>query len=226
VVDVDCLIEIVQKSSRFTTSRPRSPLTLETGLLTNKPPPTSTHVPKGNNSTTKPCFSFLYNSLDLRDLQMASQITKAGIFKSNHLVIVTESRVLSWDAQGPRTIFTSGSKGILAAKESNDGNGTLAIADRHLVLLHEVTKGMERSYKLKGAEVGYFGTQLSQELTTTIGRNSALVLFSNGKTLFPRYFILLNHITRCCAAVQPQRISSARLRSNPPFTPNCARRVA
>jgi hypothetical protein len=85
---------------------------------------------------------------------MARTFSKsAGFFQSNHLVIVTESRVQSWDKSGLRTIFTSGSNGILAAKESNDGLGTLAIADRHLVLLHEVTKGMEKSYKLKGAEV-------------------------------------------------------------------------
>jgi hypothetical protein len=85
---------------------------------------------------------------------MARSFSKsAGFLQSNHLVIVTESRVQSWDKSGLRTIFTSGSNGILAAKESNDGNGTLAIADRHLVLLHEVIKGMEKSYKLKGAEV-------------------------------------------------------------------------
>lgn len=84
---------------------------------------------------------------------MAQQLSNSVLLHEHHLIIVTESQVQSWDNLGIHSIFSSGSRGILAAKELNDGHGTLALADRHLVLLHDVTKGMQRSYKLKGAEV-------------------------------------------------------------------------
>jgi hypothetical protein len=73
---------------------------------------------------------------------------------SHHLVVVTRRRVLAWDATEVRPIFDSGSAGILAAKESGNGSGTLAIADSQIVLLHKVEKTRERSYRLKGADVG------------------------------------------------------------------------
>ncbi|KAF2667113.1 WD40 repeat-like protein [Microthyrium microscopicum] len=79
-------------------------------------------------------------------LEMASRAFPS----THHLVAVTQKNVLTWDSNGIRRIFTSGSSGIIAAKESK--NGTLAISDSHLVLLHEVEKGLERSYRLKGAE--------------------------------------------------------------------------
>jgi hypothetical protein len=73
--------------------------------------------------------------------------------QSHHLVVVTKRRVLAWDANEVRPIFNSGSAGILAAKESGNGGGTLAIADSQIVLLHKVEKPRERSYRLKGADV-------------------------------------------------------------------------
>ncbi|QDS68927.1 hypothetical protein FKW77_008361 [Venturia effusa] len=70
----------------------------------------------------------------------------------HHLVITTERHVLSCDQSGLHKIFQSGSRGILAAKEARDGSGTLAIADSHVVVLHQVDRGLERSYRLKGTD--------------------------------------------------------------------------
>jgi len=70
-----------------------------------------------------------------------------------HLVIATEKRVLSWSGDGTATIFTSGSSGILAAKEATDGSSTLAVADSQVVVLHDLDRGMDRSYRLKGTDV-------------------------------------------------------------------------
>ena len=72
-------------------------------------------------------------------------------FSSHHLVITTKSRVLCYDASGLSSIFTCRSGGIIAAKEAD--NGTLAIADSQVVILHKVGKDMERSYRLRGEEV-------------------------------------------------------------------------
>ena len=74
---------------------------------------------------------------------------------NHHLVIATENNILACDKNGVRRIFKSASSGILAAKEARDGSGTLAVADSQIVVLHRVPdeSGMERSYRLKGADV-------------------------------------------------------------------------
>jgi hypothetical protein len=87
---------------------------------------------------------------------MAPRESSRLIFPSaQHLVIVTEQNILTWDATGIRKAFSSGSNGILAAKEARNGSGTLAIADSQVVLLHQVERGLERSYRLKGTDVGF-----------------------------------------------------------------------
>lgn len=55
--------------------------------------------------------------------------------ESHHLLLTTENQVLCLDASGLSHIFTSGSNGILAAKEAKVGRGTLAIADGQVVLV-------------------------------------------------------------------------------------------
>ena len=50
-------------------------------------------------------------------------------------------------------IFRSGSGGIVAAKKTADGAGLLAVADSEVVLLHDIKKGMQKSYRLKGTDV-------------------------------------------------------------------------
>jgi len=71
--------------------------------------------------------------------------------ESHHLVIATEKGVLCLDKDGLASIFTSSSSGVLAAKEAKDGQGTLAIADSQVVVLHNIAKG-DRSYRLKGTD--------------------------------------------------------------------------
>jgi len=92
----------------------------------------------------------------------AEQSSEAVAFEfpeSHHLVLTTEKRVLCLDPSGLSHIFTSGSNGILAAKEAKDGRGTLAIADSQLVVLHNLEKG-GRSYGLKGIDVCFLNTVL------------------------------------------------------------------
>lgn len=50
-------------------------------------------------------------------------------------------------------LFTSGSRGILAAKESRDGGGQIAVADSQVVVLYDISHGSNKSYRLKGSDV-------------------------------------------------------------------------
>ena len=50
-------------------------------------------------------------------------------------------------------IFRSGSEGIVAAKKAHNGSSLLAVADSQVVVLHDIEKGMQKSYKLKGSDV-------------------------------------------------------------------------
>jgi hypothetical protein len=86
---------------------------------------------------------------------MAGKAARDG-FKfpaTHHLVVTTKKHVLTVDGDGIRKIFTSGSGGIMAAKEAPDGSGTLAIADSMIVLLHRIERGMDHSHRLKSAAV-------------------------------------------------------------------------
>lgn len=75
------------------------------------------------------------------------------VFPANqHLLVTTPSRILSWDSSGLRQIFASSKSGIAAATESKDGSGTLAIADRHTVVLHDTKRGQEKSWGLSAQE--------------------------------------------------------------------------
>lgn len=73
------------------------------------------------------------------------------MFSSHHLTITTPHKVHTWDLQGLHTIFASSRGGICAAKES--GNGILAVADKHVVVLHDCRRGREKSWGL-GADEG------------------------------------------------------------------------
>lgn len=68
---------------------------------------------------------------------------------NNHLLITCPSRILSWDSSGVNTIFRSSKAGIAAAREAQDGSGMLAIADKHIVVLHDTKRGQERSWGLQ-----------------------------------------------------------------------------
>lgn len=69
-----------------------------------------------------------------------------------HLLITTPSRILSWDSLGLHTLFKSSRHGIAAATESKDGSGILAIADKHVVVLHDTKHGKEKSWGLSAAQ--------------------------------------------------------------------------
>jgi WD40 repeat protein len=71
---------------------------------------------------------------------------------NKHLLITTPSRILSWDASGIREIFKSSKSGIAAATESKDGSGILAVADKHVVVLHDTQHGKEKSWGLSAPE--------------------------------------------------------------------------
>ncbi|EKG13897.1 hypothetical protein MPH_08896 [Macrophomina phaseolina MS6] len=93
--------------------------------------------------------------------------------KDHHLVITTETNVWSWDHRGLTNAFGSGSGGILAAKEAKDGSGLLAVADDQVVVLHDATRGMDRSYRLKGTDgqvrlLEYSNDSKSLFFTTTL----------------------------------------------------------
>ena len=71
---------------------------------------------------------------------------------NKHLLITTPSRILSWDASGIQEIFKSSKSGIAAATESKDGSGILAVADRHVVILHNTQHGKEKRWGLSAPE--------------------------------------------------------------------------
>lgn len=47
-------------------------------------------------------------------------------------------------------MFRSSKSGIVAAKEAKDGSGVLAVADSHVVVLHDTKRGQEKSWGLRG----------------------------------------------------------------------------
>lgn len=80
-----------------------------------------------------------------------------GVFPfppSNRLVITTTKGVYIWDVYGISEIFRSGSEGIVAAKKIASGSEMLAVADSQVVVLHDINGGLQRSYRLKGSDVG------------------------------------------------------------------------
>ena len=75
---------------------------------------------------------------------------------SNRLIITTKKGVYIWDAHGIIEVFRSGSEGIAAAKRIVIGNEMLAVADSQVVVLHDISGGLQRSYRLKGSDVSVF----------------------------------------------------------------------
>lgn len=66
----------------------------------------------------------------------------------SHLLVTTPSHVYAWDSVGVHTIFSSSKSSIVAAKEAKDGSGVLAVADKHVVVLHDTKRGQEKSWGL------------------------------------------------------------------------------
>lgn len=113
---------------------------------------------------------------------------------SHHLVITTSRHVYSCDDSGVTQIFRSGSGGIVAAKRAKDGSGMLAVADSQVVVLHDIKKGQQRSYRLKGAEV-----MLTAHPPTYVGADRgcrAVSDYYNTPTTLRVYTLLLPFRTR------------------------------
>ncbi|KAG9692034.1 WD40 repeat-like protein, partial [Aureobasidium melanogenum] len=72
--------------------------------------------------------------------------------KNSHLIITTSGGIFSWDRDGVKQLFSSSKKGILAAREAKDGSQVLAVADEHVVVLHDCKRGREESWGLSGSE--------------------------------------------------------------------------
>ncbi|KAI4742690.1 WD40 repeat-like protein [Aureobasidium sp. EXF-12298] len=75
---------------------------------------------------------------------------------NTHLIITTSGGIFSWDQNGVKKLFSSSKKGILAAREAKDGSQVLAVADEHVVVLHDCKRGREESWGLSGNEVHTF----------------------------------------------------------------------
>jgi len=73
--------------------------------------------------------------------------------QNSHLIITTSGGIFSWDQDGVKKLFSSSKKGILAAREAKDGSQILAVADEHVVVLHDCKRGREESWGLSGNEV-------------------------------------------------------------------------
>ncbi|KAK5999838.1 hypothetical protein QM012_004926 [Aureobasidium pullulans] len=71
---------------------------------------------------------------------------------NSHLIITTSTGIFSWDRDGVKKLFSSSKKGILAAREAKDGSQVLAVADEHVVVLHDCKRGREESWGLSGSE--------------------------------------------------------------------------
>lgn len=71
---------------------------------------------------------------------------------THHLLITTPGAIYAWDHKSLNRLFSSSKRGILAAKESRDGSQLLAIADRHVVVLHDCKHDRENSYGLEASE--------------------------------------------------------------------------
>jgi hypothetical protein len=94
---------------------------------------------------------------------------------TSHLIITTSGGIFSWDQDGVKKLFSSSKKGILAAREAKDGSHVLAVADEHVVVLHDCKRGREESWGLSGNEVRRFTYhQMAQRLTKNLpGHRSA-----------------------------------------------------
>jgi hypothetical protein len=75
---------------------------------------------------------------------------------NSHLIITTSGGIFSWDQDGVKKLFSSSKKSILAAREAKDGSQVLAVADEHVVVLHDCKRGREESWGLSGNEVCIF----------------------------------------------------------------------
>lgn len=103
---------------------------------------------------------------------------------SNRLIITTKKGVYIWDAYGIAEIFRSGSEGIAAAKKIVIGSEMLAVADSQVVVLHDINGGLQRSYRLKGSDVGVYLQAVHNSTDSAQGQVRLLKYANESKKLF------------------------------------------
>lgn len=103
---------------------------------------------------------------------------------SNKLIVTTTKGVYIWDAHGTTEIFRSGSEGIVAAKRIISGSEMLAVADSQVVVLHDIGGGLQRSYRLKGSDVGVFLQENYNSADSTKGQVRLLKYAKESESLF------------------------------------------
>ncbi|KAF4549777.1 Hypothetical protein D9617_20g028330 [Elsinoe fawcettii] len=72
--------------------------------------------------------------------------------QGSHLLITTPGAIHAWDNLGMHKIFNSSRQGILATKASKDGKQVLAVANSHVVVLHDCKRNREESWGLSSPE--------------------------------------------------------------------------
>ena len=74
-----------------------------------------------------------------------------GVTK-HHLIVTTAVGVYSWSNRGSAEIFSSNSKGIVTSRNMKTDKEFLAVADSEIVILHDIEKGMQRTYRLRNED--------------------------------------------------------------------------
>lgn len=152
---------------------------------------------------------------------------KLAVQTCRHLIVTTTKGVFTWGSHGIAEIFHSGSGGIVAARRARNGSSLLAVADSQVVVLHDTRKGMQKSYKLRGSDVGphmlniqnsslmtsranfvYFDTQAIQKSFSSpppFRMRSRVILYKNqnSSTLLitthrPPLYLPYHPISTCC----------------------------
>ena len=96
-----------------------------------------------------------------------------------NLFIVTPSSIHLQSQLADRTVFECQTlDGIVNARASKDESGLFAVADGHVVILHEATRGKSRKYKLKTGNVEYGWSQEGSPADNGTGRATSSLVFA------------------------------------------------
>lgn len=74
---------------------------------------------------------------------------------NHHLIVTTAVGVYSWSNRGSTELFSSNSKGIVASRNMKTDKDLLAVADSQIVILHDIERGMQRTYRLRNEDQVY-----------------------------------------------------------------------
>lgn len=110
--------------------------------------------------------------------------------RDSHLLITTARFIYAWDSTGIHPIFKSSKGGIVAAHEAHDGSGMLAIADQHIVVLHDTKRGQESSWGLNAdddevRQLCYTPDAKALFLATTLTNGIQRYSFNRARLLSP-----------------------------------------